>query len=158
MENIEFNEEWFKYFRAFLRENGLLKDFLECFRKQDYVRKFDTETISNYREIMRKRYDNNYYFYNRYGAMYFTFDSFTWVDSKVKIPIEFTRRWCTICLKWGFYCLKNDLEICPLWDFVRLYDYWTANGWIEFEMITAEEDSIYKKVIEYQQLKKFPKE
>ena len=110
MEKIEFNEEWFKYFRAFLKENNLLKDFLECFRKQDYVRKFATETISNYREIMRKRYDMWYNHYNCFGAMSFTFDSFTWVDFQVNIPIEFTRRWCTICLKWGFYCLKNNLE------------------------------------------------
>jgi hypothetical protein len=107
---------------------------------------------------MRKRYDMGYNHYNRYGAMSFTFDSFTWADFKVKIPIEFTRRWCTICLKWGFYCLKKDLEICPLWDFVNLYDYWKTKGWIEFEMITAEENTIYEKVIEYQKLKKFPKE
>jgi hypothetical protein len=155
---IELKYEWFKHFRLFLRTNGFYKDFMECFSKQAYGEMHNglgNQFRPNYIKVMRR--DNSKYFMQRYeefGAMIFTFESFTWANNYSDIPLEFTVKWCTVGLKWGLYCVKNNLEICSMKQLINLYTYWNGIHWIDDDMLTEEEENLLEDIKEEVKLEK----
>ena len=144
---MEIKDEWFKYFRTFLKENNLYNDFVRCFRNQTYhpIHWFgENEIIRNYKRAMTKRWKVTSH--KEFGAMVLTFDSFTWVLGGYNIPREFTKKWCTVGLKWGLYCISHKLEICSLTRFAQLIDYWNRQGWIDKLMLSENELKLIEKL------------
>jgi hypothetical protein len=92
--------------------------------------------------------------YEEFGAMIFTFESFTWANNYSDIPLEFTVKWCTVGLKWGLYCVKNNLEICSMKQLINLYTYWNGIHWIDDDMLTEEEENLLEDIKEEVRLEK----
>jgi hypothetical protein len=142
---MELTDDIFKQFRTFLKANNLYKDFMDCFRSQTYYNGRFTvilprEAIPNYISVM-KNYNGHASSYAEYGAMVLTFATFNWCnDIETKPPLEFTRRWCTVGVKWGLYCRANNIEICRDEELSRLIRYWNEDKkWIDPYMLDSNE-------------------
>ena len=142
---MELTDDIFKQFRTFLKANNLYKDFMDCFRSQTYYTgnftvELPKETILNYIAAMKR---NSHYL--EYGAMSLTFASFNWCNiyyngHYIDVPIEFTRRWCTVGVKWGLYCRAKKIEICRDEELSRLIRYWNEDKkWIDPYMLDSNE-------------------
>ena len=146
---MELKDEWFKYFRIFLKKNYLYKDFMECFQRQKFnVLHYGLEDYfrPNYIKIM-KEYCIKDQSHDEFGAMRLTLDSFTWVDGFFsRIPNNFTVRWCTVGYRWGLYCIGHNIPICSMERFVELINYWNRNNWINPHSVSKKERKIYDRV------------
>ena len=147
---MKLKDEWFKHFRIFLKTNDFYKEFMECFRKQQYrIVHYNLyeDARPNYIKIMRKYYERHID-YEEFGAMIFTFNSFKWAEGGVKVPLSFTKKWCTVGFKWGLYCIEHNIEICSIARFIQLIDYWVKEKWIEYSMITKHENKLFDEIKE----------
>jgi hypothetical protein len=145
---MEISDKVFKEFRTFLKVNGLYKDFMECFREQKYwnstccLPKESFVFLPNYIKLIRKNY-KSLQKYERHGAMALTFVSFNWVNGGC-VPLDFTRKWCTVNAKWGLYCISNDIGIGREDEFKRLITYWNGKNWIDPYLLSQDEKTILK--------------
>lgn len=147
------DDELFKKFRTFLKINGLYKDFMDNFRAQrhsvpsDYsaYQSYGDEwpTLPNYKEIMRGYFNSKNNMFKNFGAMIFTVASFNWVSGRC-VPIGFTRKWCTVCLKWSLHCRCYGIETCSDDGLKRLISYWNDHDWIDPYLLSKEERLILK--------------
>lgn len=139
---MEITNEEFKHFRTFLISNGVYKEFMECFRKQEYRILGSgleiSQSLPNYMITMREYAQSLGNSYKDFGAMVFTFASFNWVNGG-QVPISFTRKWCTFNLKWGVYCRLNNLKICDNDELRRLAIYYNNQNWLDPYFLSREE-------------------
>ena len=116
---------------------------MECFREQRYHTSswgldVSAQPLPNYMIVMREYVKSKYNNYSGFGVMVFTFASFNWVNGG-GVPLPFTKKWCTVNLKWGIYCRINSLEICDDDELKRLIIYWNNQGWIDPYLLSREE-------------------
>ena len=144
---MELTDDIFKHFRIFLKVNNLYADFMECFRTQKYEWSheiFINELVPNFIRIMKNYAASGRSGYEEFGAMIITFGAFNWANGN-SIPISFTRRWCTTCLKWGLYCFERKIKICQLHKLQFLMKYWNSNSWIDPYMLDTKEMTFIKE-------------
>lgn len=145
---MELTDEVFKEFRTFLKINCLYKDFMDNFRAQRHSVRGDYSayqsygdkwpTLPNYKEVMRGYSSSKNNDYKRFGAMILTFASFNWVNGGC-VPIDFTRKWCTVGVKWSLHCRRYGIEMCDDTEFKRLLMHWDSNNWIDPYLLSKEE-------------------
>lgn len=143
----EVKDEWFKHFNRFLKRNKIYNEFMSCFREQKYERIHcipQNQLLPNYIEIIKDYWKHSWY--KSFGALFLTLDSFKWVNSNYDVPKYFTKKWCTICFKWGLYCIQHNIEICSMREFIRVVGYWNGNNWIDWKLITEEENMILNHI------------
>lgn len=149
---MELTDEVFKEFRTFLKINGLYKDFMECFRAQKYwyssccMPKENIAPLVNYVDAIREHV-KNVVTYHEYGALILTFISFNWANGGF-IPMEFTRKWCTVGVKWGLYCINKGINIGKdnNYEFKRLLSYWNGKSWIDPYLLSKDERTMLKNM------------
>ena len=139
---MEITDGEFKHFRTFLKSNGIYKEFMECFREQKYQGGFGidapSQLLPNYMNCMREYAKSKKNSYENFGTMIFTFASFNWVNGG-NVPLPFTRKWCTINLKWAIYCKINNLDIGDDNEIKRVVVFWNDKGWIDPYLLSRKE-------------------
>ncbi len=159
MEKNSLSDELFKHFIKFLKTNGLYADYVYNFFHNNEVKYKDvTHQFEDYKEIMRERSKNGSYkhFIEEFKSMFLTFASFTWArhnNYSCLIDIEFTKKWCSVNIKWALYCLKHRFEICSETRFARLLRYYKDQHWLSGKILTKEEikliNELTKPQLEY---------
>jgi hypothetical protein len=154
---MELTDEVFKEFRTFLKINGLYKDFMDNFRAQRHSVRGDCSayqsygdkwsTLTNYKDVMRGYSSSKSNNYKNFGAMILTFASFNWANGGC-VPIDFTRKWCTVGVKWGLYCINKGINIGGdnNYEFKRLLSYWNGMSWIDPYLLSKDERTMLKNM------------
>lgn len=144
MDEIVLTVEMFQHFTKFLKKNGFYADYVYNFFINDEL-KFDDaiHQFKDYTDIMLARAKNNIFqHYNKYGTMFFTFASFRWAGYTTRdtlIDISFTKKWCSVGVKWALYCVENGFRICSENRFKQLLTYYKGNNWLSKKILTQEE-------------------